>query len=229
MSNVDVTALVSPLYIGNGVNRTKINTDGTITFEGAAVVYDDIQGVLTGANLYTAAGKADFDFDEQCVVLQSGGSITTSGDIVDITLQLRHNAKADTPLNLHIHWEQAAATTIQFTYKYRVQRNGLPKTTAWSSNVLVSTATNGVNSFTYTSGVLNQISSLGDIPLVGAGLSAVVQIKLARTDSNGGNINVTFIDGHYQIDALGSNEQFVKYHSPQLPSRVANIQKPHPF
>ena len=210
MSNVDVTALANPLYIGNGTNRTKIDTDGTITLEGGAVVYDDIQGVVNGANLYTVAGKADFDFDEQCVVLQSGGSITTNGDIVDMTLQLRHNAKLDAPISIHLHWEQTSTTTIQFTYKYRVQRNGQPKTTAWSSNVVVNTSTGGVNVFPYISGTLNQISNLGDIPLTGAGLSTVLQIKLARTDSNGGNINVTFIDGHYQIDALGSNEQFEK-------------------
>jgi len=210
MTNIDVTALTNPLHIGNGVDRLTIEPDGSMKLEGSATAYDDLQGPITGANLYSVAGKADYDFDEQCVVLQPDGSITTLGDIVDITLQLRHRAVLDTPLKLHIHWEQPSAVARTFTFKYRVQGQGQPKVTTWSSNIVVNTATAGVNSFTYTSGTLNQISRLGDISTTGKGLSSMIQIKLARTDANAGNINATFIDCHYAIDSLGSREELIK-------------------
>jgi len=210
MANIDVTTLSNPLYIGNGANRAKVATDGTITLEGDATVYEDIWGQLTGENLFETPGKADYSFAESCVTLAPSGAITVDGDCVVISFQMPHSAKADSPLLAHIHWEQTDATARTFVYRYRVQSQGAAKTSSWSSDVTVSTATAGVNVFTYTSGTLNQVSKLGSISLTSAGISAVVQLRLARTDAVSGNVNVTFIDCHYEKDSFGSRTEYTK-------------------
>lgn len=44
----------------------------------------------------------------------------------------------------------------------------------------------------------------------GYGISAQIQFRLTRSDANGGTIHSTFVDGHYERDTLGSNEEYVK-------------------
>lgn len=210
MANRDVSALTAPLHLGSAGDRTVVEQDGSLKFEGAATVWEDLDGRLNGSSLYTAAGKADYSFTEVCVVLQPSGSLATAGDVVELAFQVKHAAKAGSPLKLHIHWEQTDATARQFSYTYRVQKQGAAKTADWATTVVVSTTTAGVNAFTYTSGVLNQISSLGEITLTDVGISAIVQVKLTRTDAVVGDINVTYLDAHYEIDTVGSRQEYVK-------------------
>ena len=188
----------------------KVGTNGQVTLEGSATVFDDITGQLTGENLFETPGKADYSFTESCVTFAPSGAISVDGDCVVISFQLPHSAKTDASILPHIHWEQTDAIARTFVYRYRVQSSGVAKTSAWSSDVTVSTATGGVNVFSYTSGTLNQKSKLGSISLIGAGLSAIVQLRLTRTDAVAGNMNVTFIDCHYEKDAFGSNTESSK-------------------
>lgn len=205
---VNINDLFADTGIGSGSDRLKIEDDGTTKREGAATVWDDIQNSLIGKQLSSVAGKVDYNWAENTITMQPGGVITTANDLLVFNLQVPHAAIEDGSLNLHMHWEQPDATEREITVKYRIQNNGAAKTASWTTVTKALNATN--NAFTYTSGTLNQITGLVDIDLTGASISAVVEFQMARTDSETGDIEVTFVDAHIQKDTDGSRQEYVK-------------------
>ena len=208
MSNVNTEALVAPVYFGNGANRLKIGTDGTTTMEGTATSWKDITGSTGAFSLAGVAGKADYDLAERLILLEPSGALATEADVVDVKFQLQHDMKAGTPLKLHLHWRQPNATCV-FQWKYRVMNNGSASTLGWTTGGTVA-ATGAANAFAYTSGTLDQITMLGDIPTAGLGISSLIQVKLARTDATAGNVYIYDIDCHYEVDSFGSSLEYVK-------------------
>lgn len=187
---------------------SEFDSKGHLSLKGDATVWEDLSEPLNGDNLYSAPGKADFDWTELAVTFDPSCNINTDGDVITQTYQLRHKTQANSPLKLHIHWWQTDATTRQFTWKYRLQNQGSAKTSAWSDDIVVNTGSN--SAFSYVSGTLNQITRLGDIDTTGLSLSSMVQIKLTRTDAVAGKLSATYLDLHYEIDSLGSNQEFIK-------------------
>jgi hypothetical protein len=50
-----------------------------------------------------------------------------------------------------------------------------------------------------------------DIPLTGLGVSAIIQVVLARTDANAASdVYIYSVDGHIEKDSLGSRQEYVK-------------------
>lgn len=207
---VNVETLTEPLYIGNGVNRMKVDTDGTATFEGAASGYEDITGHLNSASIRGAAGKADYDDTEDLIVLQPGGNIANNADIISAKYQLKHQIKTDSTLKLHLHWQQPSAGAYKFKWIYRILNNGAAFSSAWSTPVEV-TVDASSSVFTYTSGMLNQVTEFGEIPTTGVSLSSIVQVKFTRSDLVSGDIFVYDIDAHICVDQpVGSRTEYSK-------------------
>ena len=194
--------------VGSGANRLKIEADGTIKREGDATVWDDLVTSLIGSRLYSTAGKVNYNYAENAVEFQPGGSISTEADVINFNFQHPHAAVVNGSLKLHIHWEQPNSTDREFTVRYRIQKNGQEKTTAWTTVVVAANATNNV--FAYVSGTLNQITPLASIDMTDAGISATVQVQMARTDSETGNILGTFLDAHVEYDTDGSRSEYSK-------------------
>ena len=190
-----------------GLGGFFVESDGTVVTESSASAWDDVAGSLTGRRLSSTTGKVDYDWDENAVVFQSGGSIATSADIVNFNVQMPHAMKTDSTVDLHIHWEQDTATAREFTIKHRTQNNGVNKTSSWTTTVV---STDDDPKFAYPGGTINQISDLVAIDMTGYGISAVIQFQIARTDSETGDLNATFIDLHVEKDTLGSRQEYVK-------------------
>ena len=208
---MDINEYTDQVGFGQGADKTKIESDGTIKMEGQATVWDDIQHVLIGQKLYSTSGKIDYDWDENAIKFQSGGSITNLADRLAFSIQYPHAAKTNGDFRLHIHWEQDdsyANKPIQFTIKYRVQSNGSAKTDSWQTAIVECSDTNNV--FKYGSGTLNQITKLVNVDMTGASISAVVDVIIARTDSSTGDILGKFIDFHYEKTTLGSRTEYTK-------------------
>ena len=187
----------------------KLNSNGEVSLQDGATQFDDLVGSVAGLKLYTTAGKVDYDFDENALIFQTGGSISVQGDVVSWNVQKEHKIKADSMLRMHIHYTQVDTIERVFTMKYRIQPNGGAKTTAWTTITTTCNATNHV--FPYTSGSINQIVQFLDyIDWSVVGISSTVQFQLARTDSLTGDVEVTFLDGHFEADAFGSNSEYVK-------------------
>ena len=205
--DLDTENLTQPLLIGSGNNFTKFEEDGTMVAEGDATCWDDLANSLVGKRLASNQGTVDYNWSENSISFSANGDITDDNDKVILNLQKPHGAKTDSITNFHIHWEQEDSTDREFTVRYRIQENGQLKETAWTT---VSVLTNANNAFAYTSGILNQITSLVAIDWSTAPLSSTVQIQFTRTDSVAGVVNVVFADSHVEYNMIGSRQEFVK-------------------
>ncbi|GEM_PF-4983550 len=172
--------------------------------------WDDLANSISGRRLTASAGRVDTDWDENSVIFQNAGSLSSANDRVIFNFQKPHSSPEDGQMRLHIHWEQDRSDDIVWSCQYRVQKNGEAKTTTWSTaENFISNATNNV--FPYVSGTITQITNLCVVELDGSGISATVQFRVARTDSLAGNVSATFIDAHVQNNqSRGSREEFAK-------------------
>ena len=170
--------------------------------------WDDITGSLVSSQLNSVAGKLDYNWDENSITMNPGGDPASVSDRLIFNFQVPHKAKLS-EMRLHIHWEQSNATARTFRVDYRIQNNGQPKTTAWTT--VVRSTGGEYDAFTYTSGTLNQITRLAEIDLSVAELSSTIQFRLTRTDNNAGDIEATFVDAHYQTNSTqGSRTEYRK-------------------
>lgn len=188
-----------------------VQSAGDLRLKSTGTVWNDIQGSLFGRRLTAANGGVSFDWDENTVVFEDNGNPASENDRVSFNVQLGHDAKADAPLRLHTHWKQENDTEIpEFRVSYRIQANGQAWTENWTD---VDGLLNAANSaFPYVNGKLVQISQLCEVPLAGVGLSSLVQFQVTRIDDSGNSdMHVTFMDAHYEIDSLGSAEEYTKW------------------
>ena len=205
-------ALTEGRYIGNVAdgNYTAIGADGTFTLHGDATVWEDLREVLTGKNLNSVPGTADYDFDNLWVALADSGDIDVIGDVVGSNYQLPHSVKVGSTARLHLHWVQMTETSRTITGKYRIQKNGMAPATDWADFTATCTAAED-NVFPWVEGGLTQITRLVDIDLTDIPISSIIQVKIARTDTNAADtMFALYMDMHVEKDSMGSNDEFVK-------------------
>lgn len=204
-----MTATLQPASAhGGDTNYTEFEDDGTMEFKGTATVWDDLVGSLIASRLESTAGKLNYNYANNTITMQSGGSISTANDRLIFNYQKPHGAKTASSMNLHIHWEQVSTDQIEWAIQYRIQSNNAAKTTDWTS-LTANSVDDSV--FTYPgSGAFNQITHLASIDLTDSGISATVQFRLARTDSTSDDIDAVFVDAHVEYDMLGSRTEFTK-------------------
>jgi hypothetical protein len=191
---------------GTPPDYTEFEDDGTLVQYGNATTWEDIQTSLIGRRLASPSGIVAYDYTEAAIVWSGNGTVTNDNDCVIWAIQTPHKAKMDF-FNVHMHWEQVNSVIHTWDLQYRIQSNGAAKTSAWTT---VSRSTGGsYDAFTYTSGTLNQITRLAEIDVSGASISSVLQFRLTKSAGTG-SIRTTFVDSHYEADALGSNEEYVK-------------------
>ena len=210
MATTKIRDYIKYIGFGAGSDRVKIDESGQLKAEGGATQWDDLSGAITGLKLYDKKGAVQFDYDENSLIFESGGDIEKNNDCVFFNLQKLHKIKADSMLRMHLHYTKTDAVDRIFTLKYRIQENGGAKTTDWTT---IQTVTDQINDiFVYTGGTINQIVKFSDyIDWSTVGISSTVQFRLARTDGEGGDVEVTFIDGHYEADSfMGSNDEYQK-------------------
>jgi hypothetical protein len=200
--------LTNGVQIGSEDHHVTINRFGELRYSGKATTWEDIQTSVIGVQLDVAAGKADRNFDNNSITLQPGGAIATDGDCLTWSIQYPHKARTNGYLHVHMHWEQVKTFAGEMTLHWRIQHNGQAKETDWTP-VTVPFGDEGQDVYEYESGTLMQITELAVIGPV-TGLSDILQFRLARTDEVTGDIEVIFLDAHYEIDSTGSAQEYVK-------------------
>jgi hypothetical protein len=198
---------VDDYKFGTVDDNTEFDPDGTMHLSGSATVWDDIAGSMIGKKLFENKGTVDFDYTENTLKFSQNGDINKDDDCVIWNYQYPHKAKSTGELRMHMHYEQAGIIDYEFTMRYRIQQVGELKNLNWEE-VIISTTAN--NKLPYVSGILNQIATLINIDMTGYNISSQIQFRMTRSDSNGGDVHATFVDGHYEIDSLGSDEEFIK-------------------
>jgi hypothetical protein len=168
----------------------------------------DIVRGLIGQRLSTTAGTVDYNYDELSITVSQNGGITDLNDVVGVNYEINHFVNRLGLFKVHMHWWQPASTAFVITYKYRVQKNGQAKTTAWTDGTY--TVGSGGEAFPYSSGTLNQISNILtlDLGALGIGVSDTIQFKFTRSDGLGGTFDAYFIDAHVQQYANGTTKEY---------------------
>lgn len=203
---LDTAGAIPSAKFGGEANYTEFETDGTPVQRGDATLWDDLTGSLIARRLESTAGRLQYDYEENAIIMQNNGTLGTISDTLVFNFQKPHGAKVASEMRLHIHWEQVSSNNIVFSGRYRIQSNGEAKSTAWTNF----SADTSDNIYSYSSGTLNQITQLVNVDMTTSGISATIQFQLARTDGTTGDINATFIDAHIERDNNGSRTEFEK-------------------
>ena len=199
--------------VGNvaGGSYTEFEADGTLEMHGAATCWRDelgdiIQFQSTGIGVAVSTTEASVEFVTTC---------NATNDYVFGNVQLNHDRLNGAVIQPHLHWWQAETNVPNWLLKYRWQKNGSAKVTAWTDLKLDALA------FTWVSGTLNQISynAAGITPPTGDGVSDILQFRLTRdttstvyagADPYTATVAATSFDVHIEIDTLGSRQEYVK-------------------
>ena len=117
----------------------------------------------------------------------------------------------------HVHWHKStsAAGTVAWRLRYRWANPGAAWTD-WSAPIEVTVPS---ISDANTAG-LHALTSLGNIALPGAKISACILCEVARVGANGSygaSVFVTDIDAHVTINQPGSVQAYRKYQDALLP------------
>lgn len=174
-----------------------------VTKHPSNLVWDDLRVPATQFKSGVST-KPDFDFTEVGYAFDP-----TDDETVYITVQMPHNWAEGTDVKPHIHWMSQAAGDVVWQLEYRwtnvgeIAASGFTSMTAWTPV------------FTWTSGMLHNITSMGTIAGAGKTLSSMMQVKLTRLGTDGADTYgidalMLELDLHYQIDGLGSEQEYTK-------------------
>ncbi len=179
-------------------------------------VWDDKVYSLYGRRLYSNAGTVDYSDDEQAIIFQRNGDIADRNDRVTVNAEYPHAADENGMIYPHLHFWQTSNDVLEWTLEYRIQDNGVDKTTAWNTMTATVSGAAGDNiGFDYTSGTLNQLvwfkeNGVKGIDMTGHSLSATIQFRFTRTDNNSGTVLGFFFDFHWPRKRLGSKHELVR-------------------
>lgn len=212
---------VASLKIGGASNYTNFDTTGHQTMVGNARPWRDqltdaLQLQQNGAGVARNITEGTVEFAANATY----NATFTSADALYCNVQLNHDRDLTATLYPHIHWFQEKNYNPNWLLEYRWQTNGGTKVTSWTKLLCNTPA------FTYVSGSIHQIhySAAISVPS-GSAISDIVQFRIFRDTTNastlfagtcpyntGGNAvcGMLAFDPHFQINSLGSDDQYVK-------------------
>ena len=201
---------------GTGDDFQEIRADGTVRLKGKATAWKDMVADLFAKKLYSNVGKLDYDWENNALKFQSGGDISDVNDRVQGNQEINHEFKVGTVFfKPHLHWFQEVVSGVQqistLTLEWRLQRNGFLREDNWTTTV-ANTGLAGDDILDFsdkTNGFYNQLTRFPDINVTCA-VSDTIQFRMARTDSNGGDVAVYFFDLHGMVDSFGSDDEIAK-------------------
>jgi len=197
MPQVDKTTVEIQRDLDEGLDNQPKETYG----------WDDFAFPVNGLRVNPTTSKPDYDstegeflFDDSSIEIVVGKQIT------------QHRFKTGTGVEWrpHVHWLQESAGDVKWQLDYKID----PANTAEGSYTSITTTT---AEFTYSSGVLHQISVFPVIDMSSYDTTAaVVTIRLSRVgndvaDTYTGDVRFQSFDFHVPIDQRsGSRQEFIK-------------------
>lgn len=201
-------------------NFTKVTTDGSLSYKGAATRWEDLRVPVTSLKERTV-DRPDWDVfiddtDGPGVFLHwfndEDGSINKEEELF-FTVQMPHGWKEGSNLEPHVHWttiDDATGKNVEWGLQY-VWAN---VTNQFSSTTTIIYTNNTVG----TPGIRQHlISEFPTIDGTGHTLSSMLICRVFRHSSHandtfdGKKAGLIEIDFHYQVDSDGSNEEYIKY------------------
>ncbi|MDT8414407.1 MAG: hypothetical protein RQ735_03430 [Flavobacteriaceae bacterium] len=200
--------------IANG-NDTKIEADGSLSYEGKATRFDDLKVPVSST---TKGGTRDPDWK----VLKNNGSsqgvfLQWFDDDVEeelyFTVQLPHSWKEGSPIMPHVHWTaetNVGSNKVVWGLEYTWTNVG----ELFGSTTIIS-GSDPIAPVGTVDAYEHAITALGSIDATGKTLSSMLVCRIFRqatngTDSFSGDAGLLEIDFHFQIDSDGSKGEFTK-------------------
>jgi len=205
------------LFVGDSTNFFTVEDDGTDVRYGDATTWDEASQSFVGANIFTVAGRVDYNFTE--LTLDFANNARYPEEPVGIVIQAMHARKPASDIRPHLHWIQNQNATPNILVEYRFYNNG-DSIPGWTLKALTASD----NLFTYPgSGSIQQITEF-NLPVgtfAGMGLSFTFDCKFYRDTGNistlfsgldgySGIWNAKYYDIHFEKDMTGSRQEFVK-------------------
>lgn len=204
--------------IGDGVNNTYIEADGSLSYEGTATRYDDLR-VPVFSTSRDGSNPPDFYWFQDT---SGGGGSGSQGvfaywfsgstqEEVYFIVQMPHGWKEGTDIYPHVHWSaktNVGTNTVQWGLEYSWGNVGatIGASTIITGNTPIA-AVGSVDAYKHA------VTPLGTISGLNKNLSSLLICRLFRdagSDSYGADAALFEIDFHYQIDSDGSRGQFTK-------------------
>ena len=200
--------VIGDARIGSETNYAGFETDGTLTFNGSATVFDDLRVPISSAKLL---GNSDPDWE----TFVGGTYALAFADNVDqevfFSCQIPHGWKLGSNLNPHIHWSPDGTDTGSVTWKLEYAISDISGTFTSSTTMSATDAGDGVDR-------KHQYVDLGDIDMSAYTETNDVSIMLINRlwrdvddgDDFSGDAFLLEIDFHYEIDTIGSRSEASK-------------------
>lgn len=197
------------LQAGGATDNLTISSGGALQLNGQATVWEDIKIPVTSTK---SGGSKDPGF----VVFKNDGAgsqgvFTYNFDAgieeeLYFTLQLPHSYKLGSNLRPHVHWSPTTAGAGDVVWAIEYVWSNINSTFGNTSIIEITDAADG------TSGK-HQIVGLGEIDGTGKGISSMLVCRVFRKAADGADTyaadaSLLEIDFHYEIDKLGTDEEF---------------------
>lgn len=166
-------------------------------------VWDDLRAPATGINPAGSATPPTVDTNHPGLLFDQ-----TSTNIVSVAFQMPHTWIEGSIIRPHIHWTPVNTNTgnVYWRLEYQVLNPGQAIGAYTTVNIL--DAGDGVAD-------AHQLVDFGDVTMTGKLISCMVLCRLSRiggdgTDTYNANARLLEFDIHYQVDGMGSIQEYVK-------------------
>jgi len=184
-------------------------------------MWNDLIGYLAGKNIDVTSGRIDYSYPNGAVAFQNNARYADEPVVVRHQIHHGFYFGSGAVARPHLHWLQQHSTNIpNWLFGYRLVENGDSATIETDfSNFTFSVPQSHV--FTYSSGVLAQITKFTEIDISDLSPSDFIITVLFRDTTNASTLfsdvdpsslveYATDLDLHLKIDALGSREEYTK-------------------
>lgn len=193
-------------------SNMKVEADGTLQFQNNATTFEDLRVTLDKGSSSAALEYFSGESGPQIWYFRNAAGLES----MSFTVQLPHAWKEGSTIFPHLHWTPRATRTgdVEWNFEY-TWANYNPTTPvvfpAITTNTVVATGP-----FTANTHLITPLST-ANAGLVATG-KTVSSILICKIWRNSGNVADTyaddagllFIDFHYEVDALGSRQEYVK-------------------
>lgn len=190
---------------GGANDYLAIGPDGFLILQGAATAFEDLRTPVSSLQ------KKGVSPDDIAILsnLMVPGFDASRTEEVYFMVQLPHSYKEGSTIYPHIHWIKIGSgsgdsVVWKLDYTWANANSVFPSTTTLSSTAMVSGTVN-----------THQITSFTGITGTGQKISSMLICRLYReggntSDSYSGDAGLLEVDFHFEVNTLGSNQEYIK-------------------
>jgi hypothetical protein len=201
---------------GGSANKVQVQADGSVVLLGNATVWNDL--VVPPFSTYAGGDNppvfGTFKTSVKTFIFENNS--TGSEDQVFFSIQMPHNWKEGTTIYPHVHWSPQTfpgSGSIVWGFEYtwvnynQVTPELFPNTTTLSATTAVISSSSDLDK--------HFLTSYPSISGSGMKISSILMCRFFRNSSNtadtfNGTAALLSFDIHYEIDAIGSRQEFIK-------------------